>query len=65
MAEERTICAVCAWRETCKKKYSFDSRGPIKCPDFVRDVTIKVEEEKGDQEGDRAKTEGSTPESHP
>ncbi|WP_456430976.1 hypothetical protein [Thermosulfuriphilus sp.] len=64
MSEERTICAVCAWRETCKKKFSFDSRGPIKCPDFVRDVTIKVEEE-GDQERDRAEVEKSFGEGRP
>jgi hypothetical protein len=32
------ICVVCAWRESCQKKFSLSGRD-IRCPDFVRDVT--------------------------
>jgi hypothetical protein len=38
--EERTICVVCAWRETCQKKYSFSSSGGTKCPDYTRDLKL-------------------------
>jgi hypothetical protein len=41
------VCAVCAWRATCQKKFSLSGRN-IRCPDFVRDVTI----------GDTKKEEG-------
>lgn len=42
MADEKTICVVCAWRGGCEKKYSFSG---LRCVDFVRDVTLKAEEE--------------------
>ena len=32
------ICVICAWRESCQKKFSLSGRD-IRCPDFVRDVT--------------------------
>lgn len=44
MTAKRDICAVCAWRGTCNKKYSVSGRG-IRCVDFVRDVTLGPEEE--------------------
>jgi hypothetical protein len=44
MAEDHHICAVCAWRKDCVKKFK-DSKelgsGKLKCPDYTRDVTIK------------------------
>lgn len=43
------ICAVCAWRGTCQKKFSVSGRD-LRCPDFVRDVTIK---EKGEEEKEK------------
>lgn len=48
MADAPDICAVCAWRETCKKKFSISGRD-MRCPDFVRDLTIK-DAEKGIKE---------------
>ncbi len=36
----RQSCAVCAWRETCAKRFSV-SDGGARCPDFSRDITIK------------------------
>ncbi len=38
---DRTICVVCAWRQTCNKKFSMDGATTTKCPDFTRDVTLK------------------------
>ncbi|MCD6320473.1 MAG: hypothetical protein J7M03_07330 [Candidatus Desulfofervidaceae bacterium] len=36
------LCAVCAWREFCKKKFSIQSEpGSFRCPDFVYDVSLK------------------------
>ena len=39
------ICSICAWRATCQKKFSISGKN-IRCPDFVRDVSIKTEEQK-------------------
>lgn len=52
----KTICAICAWRATCQKMFSVSGRD-IKCPDYVRDVSIK--EEKDSEEHD---TDKKTPE---
>ncbi len=38
------ICAVCAWRATCQKKFSISGKD-VRCPEFVKDVTIKEKEE--------------------
>ncbi|MFH1014958.1 MAG: hypothetical protein V1762_03460 [Nitrospirota bacterium] len=48
------ICAVCAWRETCQKKFSVSGKD-LRCPDFARDVTIK---EKTEEEKEEKKKEG-------
>ncbi|NCO68304.1 MAG: hypothetical protein COY75_08235 [Nitrospirae bacterium CG_4_10_14_0_8_um_filter_41_23] len=39
---EISICAVCAWRATCQKKFSVSGRD-LRCAEFVKDVTIKEE----------------------
>jgi hypothetical protein len=36
------ICAVCAWRATCQKKFSVSGKD-FKCADFVKDVSIREE----------------------
>ncbi len=43
------ICAVCAWRETCNKRFSMSGKD-ITCPDFVKDVSIKKDKEEEDTE---------------
>ncbi len=48
------VCAVCAWRETCKKKFSISGKD-LRCPDFARDVTIK---EKTEEKKEEEKKEG-------
>ncbi len=40
MASSNTICAVCAWRATCQKKFSV-SGSDMRCADFVKDLAIK------------------------
>ncbi len=34
-------CAICAWRENCAKKFCV-SDGGAHCPDFCRDISIKL-----------------------
>ena len=36
----RQHCVICAWRETCAKRFCV-ADGGAKCPDFSRDATIK------------------------
>ena len=38
------ICAICAWRETCQKKFSVSGKD-VRCAEFVKDVMIKEEKE--------------------
>lgn len=45
MAEKVEICVVCAWRATCQKKFSVSGKN-MRCPDFVKDVTVKDKTEK-------------------
>jgi len=52
------ICAVCAWRETCQKKFSISGKD-VRCPDFAKDVTIKDSAEK-DTEGKKSDTRLAT-----
>ncbi len=37
------ICILCAWRATCQKKFSISGKD-MKCADFVKDISISVEE---------------------
>jgi hypothetical protein len=45
MGREVEICVICAWRATCQKKFSISGK-QIRCPDFVKDVSIKEKPEK-------------------
>ena len=36
---EKNICAICAWRANCQKKFSVSGKD-LRCPDFVRDVSL-------------------------
>lgn len=51
---EKTICIVCAWRETCQKRFRMREGIELRCPDFVRDVSIK-EDKEDVKEGDKEK----------
>ncbi|MBF0495475.1 MAG: hypothetical protein HQK58_02700 [Deltaproteobacteria bacterium] len=41
MDNERTLCAVCAWRGDCKKKFSFEGSGQRFCADYAYDQALK------------------------
>jgi hypothetical protein len=41
------ICAVCAWRATCQKKFSVSGRD-MRCPDFTKDLSIGEKKGSGD-----------------
>jgi len=43
----RQSCVICAWRETCAKRFCV-SDGGGNCPDYSRDVSIKDADEDED-----------------
>jgi hypothetical protein len=43
MTMDRTLCAICAWRGDCNKKFMHGNS--IHCPDYTRDLTIRAMEE--------------------
>ncbi|MFH1137882.1 MAG: hypothetical protein V1816_17575 [Pseudomonadota bacterium] len=51
MTDDKTICAVCAWRQDCLKRFRYESSNQLRCPDYTRDMTIKAQD--GDDEGER------------
>lgn len=53
-SKERQFCAICAWRETCNKKFCVPDGG-ARCPDYSRDISIKnpPEEEKKEQQEEK------------
>jgi len=51
MASSNTLCAICAWKATCQKKFSMSGKD-MRCTDFVKDVSIKPEKE---EEGEKGK----------
>jgi hypothetical protein len=55
MKAGKEICVLCAWRENCNKKFSISGRD-VRCPDFVRDLTIKESEmTEDDADGEKEK----------
>jgi hypothetical protein len=48
------MCAVCAWRATCQKKFSLSGRDRH-CADFTRDVTFECRDEADEPEDDEGK----------
>ncbi len=51
--DEIVLCARCAWRAFCTKKFTIDNTKPFKCPDFSLDLELLKGERKGDQEEDQ------------
>jgi hypothetical protein len=45
MPTDHTICAICAWRATCNKKFYVDGTTTTRCLEFTRDLTLKAREE--------------------
>ncbi|MBI5026906.1 MAG: hypothetical protein HZC12_09345 [Nitrospirae bacterium] len=56
MDAKKDICVVCAWRETCQKKFSVSGKG-LRCPDFTRDITLPEAKEESPEETDFTKKE--------
>ncbi|MFN4131829.1 MAG: hypothetical protein ACK4GE_01985 [Caldimicrobium sp.] len=53
--EEIILCARCAWREFCTKKFSMDNTKPFRCPDFSLDIVLLSKGKRGDQKKDPGK----------
>jgi hypothetical protein len=43
------ICAICAWRATCQKKFTVSGKD-FRCAEFVKDITIKEDKEEETEE---------------
>lgn len=54
MASTNTICAICAWKGTCQKMFSMSGKD-MKCADFVKDVSIKEEKKKPEEDDSEQK----------
>lgn len=39
METEKQACSLCAWRESCQKKFSVSGRD-LRCPEYVKDLKI-------------------------
>lgn len=55
MGSQKEACVLCAWRESCQKRFSLSGKD-VRCPDFVRDMSIREEadrEEKKTETSDR------------
>ena len=39
MSMDRTLCAICAWRRDCKKKFSHGEG--VHCPDYTKDLALR------------------------
>jgi hypothetical protein len=53
METKKEICILCAWRENCQKKFSLSGKD-IRCPDFVRDLSI-TEDKQSEEESKKRK----------
>ena len=50
MSTGADVCAVCAWRAACQKKFSLSGKD-VRCPDFVKDVSIQEKPGEKKEEG--------------
>lgn len=50
----KSICAICAWRENCQKKFQVSGRD-MRCPDFLKDITIKEKKENEAKDKEKGK----------
>jgi hypothetical protein len=41
MKNEPSLCAVCAWRKDCQKRFLKGPEVQLRCPDFSKDLAIK------------------------
>jgi hypothetical protein len=54
MPHSENICSICAWRETCKKKFSVSGRD-VRCADFTKELSVKSsgQDEQEEKEEDK------------
>ncbi len=45
----KTYCSVCAWRQTCQKKFTMKDRI---CPEYTRDLSLPNPEAENDEKED-------------
>ncbi len=45
---ELELCAVCAWRADCQKKFTLSGKN-MRCPDFTKDVSLSKAKEADSQ----------------
>lgn len=50
MAKKIEICVLCAWRATCQKRFSISGKD-MRCPDFVKDITVEERTEEPEKKG--------------
>jgi len=48
------ICAICAWRATCQKKFSVSGKD-MRCAEYVKDVLIKEAQEEETEGKEKSK----------
>ncbi len=47
MSEDtRSLCAICAWREFCQKKFFMENA--LHCPDYSKDISLFHEDQRKD-----------------
>jgi hypothetical protein len=52
MTTEVSLCAVCAWRKECQKRFLKSREVEFRCPDFTKDMAIKETEKQDAEEKD-------------
>ncbi len=59
MPDERSLCVICAWRQSCVKKFSMDGATSTRCLDFTKDLTLGASEtnEEASDRSERADTD--------
>ena len=50
------ICAICAWRATCQKKFSMSGRD-MHCTDFVKDLALEKKSSEAEEEPKKGEKE--------
>lgn len=59
MPSKKDICVVCAWRANCQKKFSVSGKD-LRCPDFVKDISLSEEKDEKEEDSEIKKGEKNT-----
>jgi hypothetical protein len=55
MEDEKTMCVMCAWRQTCNKKFLMDGATTTRCLEYTRDLTLKAPVEEKEESNKQSK----------